>query len=388
MMVPLLLALSLVSPPPPSRPFSTTTVFYVTDQRASASPDRYGFDDERYGFNVGECADGTSSFSEDCTLQYGVAQWSDPWHAHYYALKAADFFALLGQPKRALVFIHGFNERFSDAMIDGRTMASWIDYAAKEYSSIPVIVYGWPAAASTYSRLFVFGGEYDNDDANNRWSDLHLEAFVNALRTATPGTCLSVAAHSMGNNLAVDLLLALHDETRSTAPASAPCAPEYGKTPFVQHLISLEPDVDTQTYAESINYAQNTVGDVTVYGNERDRALYLSWHLHGHCRAGLIFCEPLYGGQFSGTPPPPWLNVIDASSIAFACDKAVGHSYYRSSSIVLGHIANLLVNNAGVFAPTSVPNTIRYWQTYGTRELPHYAINVDGCRYEGSDIDQ
>ena len=370
----------------PARPFSTTTVFYVTDQRASTSFERYGFDDDRYGFDMGTCADPALPFTEDCTLQYGVAQWDDPKDPHYYKLQnAAQFFSLLHHPKRALIFIHGFNERFDDAMTDGRTIASWVDYVAKDRSSVPVIVYGWPAAAATYSRL-VFAGEYENDDANNTWSRLHLQAFINELRANTPQTCLNVAAHSMGNELAVNLLLALHDETMSAAAQQSGCAPAPSKAPVVAHFISIEPDVDSQTYAEAINYVQGTIGDVTVYGNERDVALSLSAHLHGHCRAGEIFCQPLYPGQFSGAALPPWLNIIDAGSIAFACDPGLGHSYYRYSSIVLGHIADLVVRDAGFLTSTSTPPPpIQFWPMQGNQKLPHYAIDASGCRYQASD---
>jgi esterase/lipase superfamily enzyme len=365
----------------PVKPFSTTTVFFVTDQRPSAKGEtENGFDDDRYTFDIGACAGAQSSWNEDCGLRYGYVQWDSANKPYYTDLSASDFYAAIGKPARALLFLHGFNERFSNAIADGREFAGWLDYQTGERAGVPVIVYGWPATAATFSRA-TFAAAYPNDETNDAWSRLHLLAFFRAFRHWSPGTRLSIVAHSLGNRLALDMLFSLRDEQLAAQAALPLGVANYAPAYRVAHLISLEPDVDTETYAESIAVLQqNTVEDVTVYGNPNDGALGLSEHLHGHCRAGLIYCEPLYIGQFSGDLMPPWLNVIDAQLLARACDPAFEHTYYRNSTFVLTDVSGLVLDRTKLMSKDSLRDRMHYSDhVLSGKPIPHFWIDTTGC---------
>jgi esterase/lipase superfamily enzyme len=365
----------------PVKPFSTTTVFFVTDQRPSAKGEAaYGFDDDRYTFDIGPCADPRASWSDDCGLHYGYVQWDAANKPYYTALSADDFYAAIGKPARALIFLHGFNERFSKAIVDGREFAGSLDYETGERGDVPVIVYGWPASASTFSRA-TFAAAYPNDETNNAWSRLHLLAFFRAFRRWSPGTRLSIVAHSLGNRLALDMLFSLRQEQLAAQMPLPPGVANYAPAYRVAHLISLEPDVDTETYAESIAVLQqDTVEDVTVYGNPNDSALGLSEHVHGHCRAGLIYCEPLYAGQFSGDLMPPWLNVIDVQLLAHACNPAFQHTYYRNSALLLTDVSGLVLDRTKLMTKDSLRDHMHYSDhVLSGKPIPHFWIDATSC---------
>jgi esterase/lipase superfamily enzyme len=370
--------------PPLAKPLTKTTVFFVTDQQVKAGGEETnGFAEDRYNKHVGTCADPQAPWSEDCPLQYGYVQWDATDHPGYYALAKNDFYTAIGAPARALIFIHGFNEKFSNAIADGRNFALWLDSESGVIGEVPVIVYGWPAPAAAVDRL-KFPFEYPNDETNNAWTRLHLLAFFGAFRRQTHQTRLSVVAHSMGNRLALEMLLSLREE-QLTAQLPVPAAvaaiaraiaPGYR----LAHFISLEPDVDTQTFAEAIAVLQpSAVDDVTVYGNPGDLALKLSETLHHHCRAGLIGCDPLYAGQFAGSEMPPWLNVIDAQAIASACDRGIGHSYYQSN-FMLTDISDIVLDRSTLMTKDSLREGIRYADRLGNKPLPHFWIDVNTCR--------
>jgi esterase/lipase superfamily enzyme len=109
------------------------------------------------------------------------------------------------------MFFHGFNEHFGDAIVDGRTFASWLNWKSAKWGDNAVIVYGWPASASAYSRASFFA-EYPNDETNNVWTRLHLRAFFRAFRKWTPNTRVTLMGHSMGNQLTLDILLSLRED--------------------------------------------------------------------------------------------------------------------------------------------------------------------------------
>jgi esterase/lipase superfamily enzyme len=362
------------------KPYSTGTVFFVTDQRPSAKGEaENGFDDDRYTFDIGPCAQPQPAWTDDCGLHYGYVQWDTADRPYYTALSAEDFYAAIGQPAHALIFIHGFDKRFSDAIRNGRQFVGWLDHASAERGDVPVIVYGWPATAATLSRL-TFREAYSNDETNNTWSGLHLLAFFREFRSRSPGTRVTIVAHSMGNRLALNMLLSLRDEQLARA-ASFPGVASFTPAYRVAHFIAFEPDVDTQTFAESIAVVgQAAVEDVTVYGNPDDRALGVSAHAHGHCRAGLITCEPLYADQFSGAPMPAWLNVIDARMLARACDPVFHHSYYATSSVVLDDVTGLVLDTTKPMTPTSTRAHMQYSGEMSGKPLPHYWVDAQGCQ--------
>lgn len=362
----------------PDKPYSTTTVFFVTDQRPSAKGERQnGFDDDRYTYDIGPCANGQKTWSDDCGLRYGYAQWDKANKPYYIALTAAQFYTAIGKPAHALIFLHGFDVRFSSAVAVGRIYAASLDRESGARAHVPVIVYGWPSAASTLNRV-TFGVDYPNDETNNQWTRLHLRAFFGQFARSSPTTRLTIVAHSLGNDLALDILSFLHEVHLGAEPPALPGVPTYAGY-RIAHFIAIEPDVDTQTFAESIaTFEQSTVDDVTVYGNPDDAALGLSERFHGHCRAGLLNCEPLYAGQFSGAAMPAWLNVIDAELLARKCDPAFQHSYYTSQTIV-ADVSGLALDRTKLMTLASLRPHMQYSAELRGQPIPHFWLRVTRC---------
>jgi esterase/lipase superfamily enzyme len=183
----------------------------------------------------------------------------------------------------------------------------------------------------------------------------------------------------LGNQLAIDMMLALR-ESQLGAPGPSSLQTPTPAPYRVEHYIALEPDVDTETFAESIAALTPTfLQDVTLYGNPDDQALGYSWRFHAHCRAGLIACEPVYFNQFSGTPAPDWVNVIDARTLAFACDPDFGHSYY-TSPFMLVDMLNLVLDRTRLMTPTSPRSGMHYSEIMGKNQPnPHYWIDDKNC---------
>lgn len=200
----------------------------------------------------------------------------------------------------ALLFIHGFNTDFEEAMLRTGQLAYDLQFPG------PVVSFSWPSAG----RVTAYGR--DRTRAEGSVSKL---VEVLTLVAADPEVDrVFVVAHSMGGYIlsrALEVLASSPDELR---------------TKF-QQIILAAPDIDAELFREEI--APQVLPDrlpLTVYSSSRDVPLALSRAFNGYPRLGDIseYSTPLEG-----------MHLIDASSIV---SDFKNHSYFGDSASVLSDI--------------------------------------------------
>ncbi|TWA96960.1 alpha/beta hydrolase [Bradyrhizobium stylosanthis] len=216
--------------------------------------------------------------------------------------------------KRALIFVHGFNTSFRDAVFRTAQIAWDLQFGGT------TVLFSWPSRGEVTSYL------YDKDSAlGSRDALLHVIADVRKAGFDQ----IDIIAHSMGNLIAVDALA--HSATTNSPTAIA-------------QLIMAAPDVDRDIFIQGIpNVAKVTKG-LTLYASKNDKALQLSKRVAGDI--------PRAGDVPEGGPIVlPGLWTIDVSLMG---DELFGlnHNTFASTRSVLNDLAILL--NEGKAPPRLV----------------------------------
>lgn len=205
----------------------------------------------------------------------------------------------------ALIFIHGYNVRFDDAL--RRTAQISADL---EYHGIPIL-YSWPSYGKTIL--------YSRDENNVSWTVPHLETFLLDLKAQSGVQQIHVIAHSMGNRALLGVVerLGLRGNV--------------GKA--LSRVVMAAPDVDSSEFHDRFCGFLGKVSQATViYGSKNDRALLLSESIHGNDRLGLVS-----NAMFSDD----CVDMIDTTPLDMSM---LGHSYYGSNPVVMGDMKAFLSN--------------------------------------------
>lgn len=206
------------------------------------------------------------------------------------------------QEKEILVYIHGYNVPFDDAM----RRAGQLGYDLG-YENGTVAAFSWPSRGSA--------AEYAADAASAEWTGPSLERFLTRLADSTGAQRISVIVHSMGNRAMASVL-------RSLATRAQPAFTE---------LVLAAPDLDADVFQEQIApILGKAARHSTLYVSSGDRALGISTRLHEQLRAGL-------GG--AGMFGLHDLDVVDASNVPAG---ALDHSYYAENKEVIDDIFMLV----------------------------------------------
>src|SRR4051812_11957243 len=172
---------------------------------------------------------------------------------------------LRNTPRRqVLVFIHGFNNRFEDAVFRFAQLA--------HDSNAPVVpvLFTWPSRGSVLA--------YGYDRESTAYSRNALEQLLNAIARDPAVGEISILAHSMGNSLALETL-------RQMAIRDGRVAPK------IRNVLLAAPDVD-------VDLAKQAIADLgpklkrpsfTLFVSQDDRALAVSRRVWGsEARLGAI----------------------------------------------------------------------------------------------------
>jgi esterase/lipase superfamily enzyme len=228
--------------------------------------------------------------------------------------------------KDILVYIHGYNVPFDDAMRRAGQLGYDLGYEAGT-----VAAFSWPSHGSA--------AEYAADAANAEWTAPGLERFLTRLADSTGAQRIAVIAHSMGNRALAGVL-------RSFASRSAPAFSE---------LVLAAPDLDADVFQEQIApILGKAARHSTLYVSSGDRALGISTRLHEQLRAGLGGARMFDLQQ---------LDVVDASNVPAG---ALDHSYYAENKEVIDDI--FMVVRRGL--PPEQRNLRKYPQYQHAWRLP------------------
>lgn len=207
-----------------------------------------------------------------------------------------------GSNNEVLLFVHGFNVDFGDAVVRTAQIAYDLHFEGL------AMLYGWPSEGSLPS--------YTIDEANVAWSRPRFVQFLTTLRDRLGIGIVHVLAHSMGSRLVAEALASL-------APADAPGA-------RLRQLAFAAPDIDAATFEDLAALFAEKAERVTLYASSEDYALKASRKVHKYPRAGesgldLVIAEGV--------------DTIDATAVD---TSLLGHSYYGDNRSVIADLFGLI----------------------------------------------
>ena len=241
-----------------------------------------------------------------------------------YGFKADERIAT-DQTERALLFIHGYNNSFEDAVQRAAQFAAASDYDGFIY------VFSWPSQG----RFSSYAADMDFAES----SEPELVRFMKMILTGGTPVKLDVIAHSMGSQIFLRSL----DGLRSVFDVRVGAA-RFDRLRFGQ-LIFAAPDVSAQLFERKIAQIRPFADRVTVYASANDGALDISGWVRGNLpRAGAIGSsgQPMYA---------PNVDVIDITGqlIPRYLVKRyyyATHSAYAYDVDVVEDIADILAQSA------------------------------------------
>ena len=312
-----------MNPDPSAPPFTDVTVFYGTN-RARADVGVW------YGVERGEMRFGRCLVTVPTDRRIGTIPRPSIWtfyrenpERHYILANVEesagkDAFSrglreYIGNcaVRQALVFVHGFNVTFADAVYRTAQIAADLNFRGAP------ILFTWPSKGS----LNPLG--YTHDETQARWALPDLRAFLELIAEQSGAEAIHLLAHSMGNRALTDALCQI---AASTARRS--------RAPF-HELMLTAPDIDADTFVREILPAiLPTSARITLYASSNDRALAFSKTVHGYPRAG---------ESGDGLVLLDGVDTIDVSSVD---TNFVGHFYYGDNRSVLADLFNLMQGQA------------------------------------------
>lgn len=215
------------------------------------------------------------------------------------------------QKRRAFVFVHGYNNRFDDAVF------RFAQIVHDSGAPGAAVLFTWP------SRGTLLGYTYDRESTN--YSRDALEEVLRALVAAPNVQEVSILAHSMGNWLTLETLrqMAIRD----------------GRLPAkIVNVMLAAPDVDVDVFKTQINQIKPRPDQFTLFVSQDDRALAVSRSVWGStARLGAIDpgAEP-----FRSALERDGIRVIDLTKLASG--DSLNHGKFAESPEAVRMIGNRL----------------------------------------------
>lgn len=207
--------------------------------------------------------------------------------------------------QEALVFVHGYNVGFGDALRRAAQLAYDLQFSGA------CLLYSWPSEGRT--RSYVADGEHV------RWSERNFQEFLNLVLTRTEVDRVHVIAHSMGNRLLVDALTRL-DTT---------VLPE--ESGRLGQVVFAAPDVDAGYFTQAAGQFAAKADRFTLYASSRDKALSAARRLAGG--------YPRAGQSGRGLVVVDGVDTVDASQLDTGL---MSHSYFGDNDSLLTDLYTLI----------------------------------------------
>jgi esterase/lipase superfamily enzyme len=202
--------------------------------------------------------------------------------------------------RQVLLYVHGFNNRFDEAILKTAQIAGDIGFVDCEGRARGVaIAYSWPTHGGVFS--------YVAAEENAEWTEQRLTPFLAAVAAVcrAENAELLVVAHSMG--------------ARAVIRSLADLAREPGSATLADQLILLAPDIGKGLFDQYAERLLPRVGHMTIYVSARDRALAFSSFLHGGLkRLGILGSTVIAALELTG------LRVNDHRYLAQSAEPAAG----------------------------------------------------------------
>lgn len=244
--------------------------------------------------------------------------------------------------KDVVVYVHGYNNGFTDSIRRGATIQQDIARDAI------IISYTWPSDGAVLS--------YAYDESSTEIALQNIKIFMDMLTAKVAANRIHIVAHSMGSRLVTEYIANL---------------PERGQYPDkikFKNLIFAAPDIATQLFQQKEEepfyppYPLSVYADrITVYSSKDDMPLGLSHKLHGDQRLGRADQSSIY---------------LEADIIAIDASKidpkkfhhnftfATRHSYVFDKQAGVRDLSLLIQGELAANRPNMTPETrdgLQYW---------------------------
>lgn len=225
------------------------------------------------------------------------------------------FRELIGQhhPRRVMVFVHGYNNRFEEAVYRFAQIEHDSDAPA-----VPVL-FTWPSRG----KLLAYG--YDRESAT--YSRDALEETLQALVNSPYVDEVTILAHSMGNWLTMEALRQMAIRHGGHLPKK------------ITTVMMASPDVDVDVFTEQVMDIKKPRPQITLFVARDDRALAMSKRIWGsRDRLGQIDpeVEP-YKSQLAMSG----IRVLDLTKVASG--DASNHAKFAESPVIVQAIGQRLM---------------------------------------------
>jgi esterase/lipase superfamily enzyme len=213
--------------------------------------------------------------------------------------------------RRVLVFIHGFNNRFEDAVF------RFAQIVHDSQAPVVPVLFTWPSRGSILA--------YGYDRESSTWSRNALETMLKAIARDPSVGEISILAHSMGNVVTLEAL-------RQMAIRDGRVAPK------IRNVILAAPDVDVDLAREAVMEMGPNRPNVTLLVSQDDRALAVSRRVWGDSvRLGAIDpdAEP-YRSEMKQSD----ITVVNLT--ALSADDSLNHNKFATSPEVVQIIGRQL----------------------------------------------
>lgn len=208
----------------------------------------------------------------------------------------------------AIVFVHGFNTSFDAALFRTAQIAYDLKFDGAPF------VYSWPSKGA-------FGlQDYSYDRESSGQAQPYFKEFLDFVVNETGAKTVSIVAHSMGNQLLLQVLRDL----RHSKPDSV----------VISQIILAAPDVDRDNFEYLAKEIKGVSKGITMLAASNDRALEISRQFWGGVpRAGDIPAE--------GPVLVPGIDTIDVTAVSTDM-FAINHSGYAEKLALINDMRILI----------------------------------------------
>jgi esterase/lipase superfamily enzyme len=213
---------------------------------------------------------------------------------------------LRAEPSRhVLLFVHGYNTRFEEAVY------RFAQIAHDAGAPVVPVLFTWPSRGKLLDYV------YDRESAT--YSRDGLEAVLQAMARDPNVGSISILAHSMGNFVAVEALRQMVIRNRALSPK-------------IRDIMLAAPDIDVDVFRREVAEIETSDKSppITLFVSQDDHALDLSRRLAGD--------EPRLGAINPNAEPyrtileQARVNVIDLTRLN--SDDALNHGKFAQSDVV------------------------------------------------------
>lgn len=289
-------------------------VFYGTDRTAVGGA-RPG-----YGCDRGDLAFGIAEVSIPDDHRMGKIERPSIWRLQFRenpnqhvvmlsveSLPLTDFMArargLIADGKNeAMVFVHGYNVDFADAVSRTAQIAYDLHFEGL------AMLYSWPSEGSV--------PRYTVDEANIAWSLPRFAQFLGVVREELGVDAIHIVAHSMGSRLVAETIGRM-----ASPPYPAAC---------IRQVAFAAPDVDAATFKDLAAAFPGKADRFTLYASSKDKALKASKLIHKYPRAGESGVDLVITRS---------IDTIDATAVD---TSLLGHCYYGDNRSILSDLFELI----------------------------------------------